>query len=67
MQSTTELTTIFNTTLERGFRSPMLCYITKIHTGNGVTPPVTHCTEDETWGQPGGSRKGDSIFFFVTD
>jgi hypothetical protein len=57
MQTTTELTTIFNTTLERAFKTPMLCDITKIHTGHGVTPRVTHCTEDETWGKPGGSRK----------
>lgn len=57
MQSTAELTTIFHTTLERAFKTPMLCDITKIHTGYGVTPKVTHCTEDATWGQPGGTRK----------
>jgi hypothetical protein len=57
MQTTTEITTEFNTTLKRAFKSPMLCDITKIHSGHGITPRVTHCTEDETWGQVGGSRK----------
>lgn len=55
--TTTEITTIFETTLERAFKSPMLCDITKIHTGYSVTPRVTHCEEDETWGKEGGSRK----------
>ena len=57
MKTTTEITTTLNTTLERAFKSPMLCDITKIHSGYGVTPKVTHCTEDETWGRVGGSRK----------
>ncbi len=57
MQTTTEITAVFNTTLERAFKSPMLCDITRIHNGHGVTPKVTHCTEDASWGQVGGSRK----------
>lgn len=57
MQTSTEITTIFETTLERAFKSPMLCDVTKIHTGYGITPRVTHCTEDEHWGKFGGSRK----------
>jgi len=57
MRTTTEISTTFNTTLERAFKSPMLCDITKVHSGYGVTPRVTHCTEDETWGKVGGSRK----------
>lgn len=57
MQTTIEITAIFDTTLERAFKTPMLCDITKIHTGYGLTPRVTHCTEDETWGKAGGSRK----------
>lgn len=35
----------------------MLCDVSKVHTGYGIMPKVTHCTEDETWGQPGGSKK----------
>lgn len=57
MQTTTEITAIFDTTSERAFKSPMLCDITKVHTGHGMMPKVTHCTEDETWGKVGGSRK----------
>lgn len=57
METSTEITTVFNTTLERAFKSPMLCDITKVHTGYGITPRVTHCTEDEAWGQAGGNRK----------
>lgn len=56
MQTTTKITATFDTTLERAFKSPMLCDITKVHTGYGITPKVTHCTEDESWGKVGGSR-----------
>jgi len=34
-----------------------LCDITKVHTGYGFTPKVTHTTKDEAWGQPGSSKK----------
>lgn len=43
--------------LERAFKSPMLCDVTNVHTGYGVMPKVTHCTGDENWGQPGFSKK----------
>ncbi len=35
----------------------MLCDVTKVHTGFGLMPRVTHCTDDENWGKPGGSKK----------
>lgn len=35
----------------------MLCDITKVHTGFVLMPKVTHCTNDEYWGQPGYSKK----------
>jgi len=35
----------------------MLCEISKVHAGYGIMPKVTHTTEDESWGNPGGSRK----------
>lgn len=57
MTTRTEIRTIFDTTLERAFKTPMLCDVTKIHTGSSLTPRVTHTTEDETWGRKGGSRK----------
>jgi hypothetical protein len=52
-----KVTTFFNCSLERAFKSPILCDITKIHTGYGFVPKVTHCTNDENWGQPGFSKK----------
>jgi len=66
MQITTSITTVFNCTLERAFKSPMLCDVALVHTGYGVTPKVTHCTEAATWGQPGGSKivhMEKSLFF----
>lgn len=57
MQSTVKITTIYNCSLERAFKSPILCDVTKTHTGYGITPRVTHCTGDEDWGQPGSSKK----------
>ncbi len=35
----------------------MLCDVSKVHTGFGIMPKVTHCTEDENWGKPGYSKK----------
>ncbi len=48
---------IYRCSLERAFKTPLLCDVTKVHTGFGVMPKVTHCTEDENWGQVGGSKK----------
>lgn len=57
MQTKIKVTTIFNTTLQRAFKTPMLCDVSKVHTGYGIMPKVTHCTNDEHWGQPGFSKK----------
>ena len=57
MKSSVQILSIFPTTLERAFKTPMLCDVRKIHSGYSVTPRVTHCTEDETWGKKGGTRK----------
>ncbi|MCF8256836.1 MAG: SRPBCC family protein [Flavobacteriales bacterium] len=51
------VTTIFECPLERAFRTPMLCDISKVHTGYGVMPKVTHCTDDAHWGRPGHGKK----------
>jgi hypothetical protein len=56
MKTKTEITAIFDTTLERAFKTPMLCDVSKVHSGYSVTPKV-YCTEDENWGKVGGSRK----------
>jgi hypothetical protein len=57
MQTRIKVTTVFNCSLERAFKTPMLCDVSKVHTGYGLMPRVTHCTEDERWGSPGSSKK----------
>ena len=57
MQTKIKVTTIYNCSLERAFKSPILCDVTKVHTGFGIMPKVTHCTDDENWGQVGSSKK----------
>lgn len=57
MISKAKVSTIYNCSLERAFKTPMLCDVAKIHTGYGFMPKVTHCTEDENWGKPGYSKK----------
>ena len=44
-------TTIYNCTLERAFKAPILCDVTKVHTGYGLMPRVTKTTHDENWGE----------------
>ena len=57
MKSKIKVKTVYNCSLERAFKTPMLCDVAKIHTGFGVMPKVTHCEDDETWGQPGSTKK----------
>jgi hypothetical protein len=57
MKTRVTVQTIYHCSLERAFKTPMLCDVAKVHTGFGVMPRVTHCTEDEHWGQPGSSKK----------
>ncbi len=57
MTTTVSINTLYHCSLERAFKSPMLCEVSKVHTGFGVMPRVTHCTEDENWGKPGYSKK----------
>lgn len=52
-----KISTIYECSLERAFKTPMLCDVSKVHTGFGVMPKVTHSTEDENWGQIGSSKK----------
>lgn len=49
--------TIYQCSLERAFKTPMLCDVSKIHTGYGIMPKVTHCTNDLNWGKPGYGKK----------
>ncbi|MCB9232088.1 MAG: hypothetical protein H6581_10515 [Bacteroidia bacterium] len=57
MEFKVALQTIFHCSLERAFKSPMLCDVSKVHTGYGIMPRVTHTTDDANWGQPGSSKK----------
>jgi len=57
MISKVKVSTIYHCSLERAFKTPMLCDVAKVHTGFGVMPKVTHCTDDENWGKPGYTKK----------
>jgi hypothetical protein len=57
MISKVKASAIYECSLERAFKTPMLCDVSKIHTGFGIMPKVTHCTDDENWGKPGSSKK----------
>ncbi|MGV9014106.1 MAG: hypothetical protein ACOH13_16050 [Flavobacteriales bacterium] len=57
MTTTVSIRTLFPCSLERAFKTPMLCDVSKVHTGYGIMPRVTHCTDDEHWGTPGSSKK----------
>jgi hypothetical protein len=57
LSTSVSIKTIFNCSLERAFKTPMLCDVSKVHTGFGLMPKVTHCTDDKQWGKPGNSKK----------
>jgi len=57
MTTTVSIKTLYNCSLERAFKTPMLCDVSKVHTGYGIMPKVTHCTDDQNWGKPGFSKK----------
>jgi hypothetical protein len=49
--------TVYHCTLERAFKTPLLCDIAKVHTGYFIMPRITHCTDDAQWGQVGSTKK----------
>ena len=51
------ISSIYHCSLEKAFQTPMLGDVTKVHTGYGIMPCVTHTTDDENWGVPGSSKK----------
>lgn len=57
MTTKVKVSTIYNCSLERAFKTPMLCDVVKVHTGYGLMPKVTHCTDDENWGKPNATKK----------
>ncbi len=57
MKTSVKVTTVYNCSLERAFKTPMLSDVTKVHTGFLVMPKVIYCSDDENWGKPGYSKK----------
>lgn len=57
MKTKVKTTAIYYSKLERVFKTPILCDLSKIHTGLGIMPKVTHCTNDNKWGQVGSTKK----------
>ena len=52
-----KVSTIYECSLERAFKTAILCDVSKVHTGYGIMPKVTHTTNDENWGKPDSSKK----------
>ena len=57
MEIKIKVSTIYKCSLERAFKTPLLCDVSKVHTGFGLMPKVTHSTDDENWGQIGSRKK----------
>ncbi len=51
------VSTVFRCSLERAFKTPILCDVSKVHTGFGPMPRVTHCAEDDDWGKVGAKKR----------
>ncbi len=49
MEFKVKVSTYYSCSLESAFKSPILCDVSKIHTGYILMPKVTHCTEDQNW------------------
>ena len=56
MKFSYEITDVFNCSLERAFKAPILGDATKFMKGYLFQPPVTGFEDDETWGQINGIR-----------
>lgn len=57
MTFTIKANATYHCSLERAFKTPMLCDVSKIHTGMGLMPAVTHVSDDADWGKSGSSKK----------
>src|SRR6188768_2043517 len=57
MKTKVKVSAVFHCTLERAFKTPLLCDVSKVHTGYGIMPRITHCTDDENWGKAGSTKK----------
>jgi hypothetical protein len=57
MKTSISIQSIFNCTLEKAFKTPMLSDVSKVHSGYGIMPKVICSSDDENWGKPGFSKK----------
>jgi hypothetical protein len=57
METKVSVSTTYNCSLERAFKTPILCDVSKVHTGYGLMPKVTHSTDDHDWGKVGATKK----------
>lgn len=57
METKVSVSAIYHCSLERAFKTPLLCDISKVHVGYFLMPKITHCTEDENWGAVGAVKK----------
>ena len=56
MKTVISVQSTFHCSLERAFKTPILGDATQFLVGYGPVPAVVKFTEDETWGQTGGTR-----------
>lgn len=56
MQVSVKVSGIFNCSLERAFKAPILGDATKFLNGYFLQPPIVQFNEDKTWGQINGIR-----------
>jgi hypothetical protein len=51
------ISSFYNCSLERAFKAPLLGDVSKVHTGYGLMPRITHTADDADWGLPGSNKK----------
>jgi len=49
--SKVKIAAIHHRSLGRAFKRPILCDVSKVHTGCGMMTKVTHCNDDKNWRQ----------------
>lgn len=57
METKVKVTTTYNCSLVRAFKSPILCDVTKVHTGMGLMPKIVSSSDDKDWGKIGSTKK----------
>ncbi|MDX2284924.1 MAG: SRPBCC family protein [Bacteroidia bacterium] len=65
MMFRTSASAVYHCSLERAFKAPMLCDVTKVHTGLGPMPRIVGTSDEHNWGQPGGTKKAYAAKSFV--